>query len=389
VTIAMFDAVEHQPRSTLATADKVGGRSARIVREIGTAREWFARRRVNANAAETVFAVFDRTAGSIPPIGERLSELGFEHALTRVGVNTADGSRQIPLSCFRSVDNADHEISLYALNTDLTLSASSGTVRELAQIAARHLLPIYAAADVLIVCLEDADQLSDTADLADLDALESLIEMNEASDRRIFIVNPQSSALRLAVDARLAKLETSYERCLRVINVASNSEAPFNKAIDKIFELLDNNLSALGSPISRGDDLQSETISGQSSIDREIERVCYEAIVTLDARRVLIFDAGQTLFATDDAVDPMRDCSADDDHFKLQLAGLPLHDLQSLTLRLDDMFYSLQALSDSDTLFVALISYANVGAAEAHRRSERIAQTLRDTFATLATTGAH
>jgi hypothetical protein len=357
-------------------------------RSVSAARGWFERRRVNPKARELVFAVYDSTAHAVEALCAPLEGYGFELQITRVNVNTDEGVRQVPLACYRSAVSENDELSVYALNTDAATVATSGTMDELAARGARYLTPIYSAADVLIVCLDHDDHASEAQDLIDLTAVEALMSFEHTYLEDVFVLQPQTQSLRLEIERRLNELTERFAPRFHILETPTPINAHLDKMFERIFNTLDNKSKIDHPAVPHGDYSQSSIAEPRSSIDLEIERATYEAMLRLGARRVTLMDGSSTLMQTDDAVEPGFDWSALDEQVQLQSAAIPAELLSALTMKFDAVHYSVNALGDDSPLFVTALWDRSIALADVQQRSIAMAETLNDTFARLRAAGA-
>jgi hypothetical protein len=361
-------------------------KSDRRSRAVVAARDWFARRRTNKSAQETVIAVYDRSASAVDQLGIALRDYGFDEQLTRIGVNTADGVRQIPVACHRNVVD-DEEVSIYLLNTNPETSATSDPRAALAARAAKFLTPIYAAADVLVFFLEVSEKSTESSDIADLDALESLLGFDSAQGRKVFLVRPAADSLRLAVESRLESLGERATNQVTIVPVDHYAEPEVARAVGTIFEQLarERTSDVVPTPASAADSaLTSEPVS---SVDNEIERAAYETILLHGARRLLLIDDTQTLLGTEDAADPDRDWSSVDEQLLLQLSVLPTAQLESVLLRNESGFCAIDALNERHEIFVVTMWDSTFARDEILQKSQLITKSMSDTFDRLRAQG--
>jgi hypothetical protein len=349
-------------------------------RSLSAARAWFARRRARASSRETVISIYDRTSNAIDALGASLRDLGFDCEVTRVSVNTSEGPRQMPLACYRSASQTE-EIAVYALHTDSETVATSGSRTELAARAARYLTPIYVAADVLVVCLDPSESATETNDLADLNVVDALLSFANAHISFVFVINRESPTLRLGVESRLSDLLAQYPTKMRVLNSTLSSNASFDRAINEIFEILSTDYFNVNveNKTSIGESSSNE-VSTAPSNDLEIERAAYEAVISQGARRLVLTDGLQTLFATEDTAEPNFDWSQRDEQIRLQLSGLALAELCSITLRTHEGFCTIDAIDESHELFVAAMWDASYQLIDVQQRSRMMTQVMSDTF---------
>jgi hypothetical protein len=361
-----------------ATEKKTSGE--RSERSLNAARAWFARRRTQASSRETVISVYDRTSNAVDLLGASLRDLGFDREITRVSVNTNEGPQQVPLACYRSASETE-EVAVYALHTDSETVATSGSRAELAARAARYLTPIYVAADVLVVCLDPSESATEANDLADLNVVDALLSFVGAHISFVFVVNRESPTLRLGVESRLSDLSAQHPTKVRVLNSTLSSNARFDRAVEEIFEILSTdhfNVEVDNKPSTEVS--SSDGVSPATSHDLEIERAAYEAVISQGARRLVLTDGLQTLFSTEDALEPNFDWSQRDEQIRLQLSGLALSELCSIALRTHEGFCTIDAIDESHQLFVAAMWDASHQLTDIQQRSRMMRQVMSDTF---------
>ncbi|MGL4229764.1 MAG: hypothetical protein ACRCWJ_00220 [Casimicrobium sp.] len=375
--------------SSFAAAD--ASAAPRGMRSVQAARTWFERRRASAGASELVFAVYDRMANNLPSLASELRELGFDMQTARVNVNTDAGGQQMSVACFRDA-REDDEISVYLFG-EYDNDAVDRQTRALK--AARFLTPIYAAADVLVLCLDRDAQINDANDLSDLAAAEALLMFDHSPIKQLMIVNQREAMPSPAVVERIEVLKHRFANRVVLAIPTGSSITQENRAWTTIFEICEKVYFQVSRPqlsddketsLNPSNDTTSE--GNTSSTDQEIERAMYEAMLVSGARRVVLLEGMQPLLASDDVVDANRDWSTFDERIALQLSALAADELCALLLRQEDFYYAIDASNATRGLLVASMWDMTHDAAAIPARSRALTDTIDAVFRRLRDQGA-
>ncbi len=323
-------------------------RNARTSKLIKAARLWFARRRHNASSNEMVFAIIDRSGSFCLTLENELVALGFDRQTAHVNVSGDAAQSPFSINCFRDT-GGDTEISVYTAQP-AAFAASPSAAQDKALLAT---LPVYAAADVLILCLSNASTLPGEqleSDLLDLAFADQLLSLTDAHVKQVLIVNPRNEPTLPVVADQIDSMNLSHGGKITFALPAATLEIQLNGAISHIFSFVDAQNLVQDRPIEMGvpnqsqnDSTRAETPAQQPSTEVEIERATYEAMIRCGARRVSLHDGSQPLLVTDDVVDASRDWQSFDERISLQLAAFDEGSVRTLTLKLDDAVFALNA----------------------------------------------